>query len=289
MPAIVVSGPFGAVKEQSSGVYAHNMAQRGFITLAFDPSFTGESGGEACNIASQEIFTEDFSAAVDYIGLLPNVDRERIGLIGVCGFSGLGLNATIIDPRIKAAATAVMYDMSRFLAKGANDSFTEAQRRTIIDTLARQRWEDVQNGTLKFAAHGIYFDENGEMVQPDRFLPEELPENHDPVLEEFYEYYRGKRGFHKNSVNSTGAFSTTSPLVFMNAPQLTYLKEISPRPIMLIAGEVAHSRYYSEDIYNAAAEPKELVIVPGTNHCDLYDKVELIPFDKLEGFFKQYL
>ncbi|EHJ52725.1 X-Pro dipeptidyl-peptidase [Streptococcus macacae NCTC 11558] len=265
------------------------MAERGFITLAFDPSFTGESGGEARNIASQEIFTEDFSAAVDYIGLLPNVDRECIGLIGVCGFGGLGLNATIIDPRIKAAATSVMYDMSRFLAKGANDSFTEENRRTIIENLSRQRWTDLENGTPKFAAHGIGFNEEGEMVQPDAFLPDELPENPDPVLEEFYEYYKTKRGFHKNSVNSTGAFTATSPLVFMNAPQLTYIKEISPRPILLIAGEVAHSRYYSEDVYAAAAEPKELVIVPGANHCDLYDRVEKIPFDKLEEFFKKNL
>lgn len=288
-PAIIVSGPFGAVKEQSSGLYAQTMAEHGFISMAFDPSYTGESSGTPRNTASPDIYTEDFCAAVDYLGLQPFVSRERIGVIGICGFGGFSLNAAIIDSRIKAVATSAMYEMSRFLSKGANDTFSKAQRKVIIETLSNQRWVDAAQGEFKQAAHGISFNDNGEMEQPNRFLPDELPVNAPPVLVEFFEYYRTSRGYHDNSINSNGGFISTVPLAFMNAPQLTYLDEISPRPILLITGEKAHSRYYSEDVYARAEHPKELIVVPDANHCDLYDRKDKIPFEKLAKFFKEHL
>jgi len=274
LAALAISGPFGAVKEQSSGLYAQTMAERGFVTLAFAPSFTGESGGEPRNVASPDINTEDFSAAVDYLGLQSFVDRSRIGIIGICGFGGMGLNAAVVDKRIKAVATTSMYDMSRVMAKGLNDNLTSEQRTKMLEQMSQQRWVDAKNGT---PAPG------------PRILPETLDGNSNPIIKEFYEYYRTPRGFHKNSPNSNGAWTATNPLSFMNFPLLAYIKEISPRPILLIAGENAHSRYFSEDIYKAAAEPKELMIIPNANHVDLYDRLNIIPFDKLEGFFKKNL
>jgi fermentation-respiration switch protein FrsA (DUF1100 family) len=289
LAAIILSGPFGAVKEQSSGLYANELASRGFVTLAFDPSFTGESGGDVRNVGSPEINTEDFSAAVDYIGLLPSVDRNRIGVMGICGLSGMALTAATSDSRIKAVATASMYDMSRSISRSYKDSYTTEQRKKVVDYLSQQRWTDVENGKAALGLHEVPFDENGNLVKGDRVLPDTLPANPNPVLVSFFDYYRTSRGFHPRSINSTTAWTATTPMSFFSFPMAANIELISPRPILLIAGEKAHSGYYSEDSYKLASEPKELVIVPGADHVDLYDKVDLIPFDKLEAFFKQHL
>ncbi|MFC0773139.1 alpha/beta hydrolase [Terrimonas alba] len=274
LAAIAISGPFGAVKEQSSGLYANTMAERGFVTLAFDPSYTGESGGEPRNVASPDINTEDFSAAVDYLGLQPSVNRNRIGIIGICGFGGMALNATAIDKRVKAVATTSMYDMSRVMAKGYYDRLTIEQRTQMLEQMSQQRWKDAEKET---PTAGL------------RILPEKLEGNEPQFVKDYFDYYRTPRGFHKNSPNSNGAWTATNALSFMNMPLLTYIKEISPRPMLLIAGENAHSRYFTEDAYKAAAEPKESMIIPNAVHVDLYDKTELIPFDKLTSFFTQNL
>ncbi len=274
LAALAVSGPFGAVKEQSSGLYAQTMAERGYVTLAFDPSFTGESGGEPRNVASPDINTEDFSAAVDFLGLQPSVDRNRIGIIGICGFGGMGLSAAAVDKRIKAVVTTSMYDMSRTMARGMNDALTKEQRSRMLEQMSQQRWTDA---------------ESGSPVAGPRNLPETLATDSDPVTREFFDYYRTPRGFHKRSVNSNGAWTATGPMSFMNFPLMTYIDEISPRPILLIAGEHAHSRYFSEDAYKAAAQPKELVIIPGANHVDLYDRMDRIPFDRISEFFGKTL
>lgn len=270
LSALVIGGPFGAVKQQSSGLYANEMAKRGFAVIAFDPSYTGESGGEPRNLASPEINTEDFSAAVDFIGLQKNVDRNKIGIIGICGFGGFALNATAVDKRVKAVATTSLYDMTRVMSKGYNDSVTPEQRTKTLEDLSQQRWKDA---------------ENGNPAKGSRNLPETLKGDEPQFVKEYFDYYRTPRGFHANSLNSNGAWLMTNPLSFMNMPILTYVKEISPRPMLLIAGENAHSRYFSEDIYKSAAEPKELMIIPNAVHVDLYDKVDVIPFDKLENFF----
>lgn len=289
LPALVLSGPFGAVKEQSSGLYANELATRGFVALAFDNSFTGESGGEVRNVASPDIFTEDFSAAVDYLGLLPTVDRNKIGIMAICGLSGMALTAATSDTRIKAIATASMYDMSRSISKGYMDSYTDEQRRKIIDYLSEQRWKDAENKKSDIALHEIPFDENGNVIVVKSGLPDTLPPNPNPVLAAFHNYYKTPRGFHPRSINSTTAWTATTPMAFFNFPMITNINLISPRPIMLIAGEKAHSRYYSEDIHKLATEPKELVIVPNADHVDLYDKMDKIPFDKIEVFFKTNL
>lgn len=270
LPALAISGPFGAVKEQSSGLYAQTMAERGYVTIAFDPSYTGESSGEPRNVASPDINTEDFSAAVDFLGTQASVNRERIGIIGICGFAGMGLNAAAVDTRIKAVATTSMYDMSRVMAKGYNDSTTKEQRAQMLEKLSQQRWVDASAGG-------------------SRVLPETLEGVTNPVAQMYFDYYRTPRGFHERSPNSNGAFTATTPLSFMNMPLLTYINEISPRPILLIAGEKAHSRYFSEDAYKAAAEPKELVIINDAIHVDLYDKTDIIPWAKLDSFFAQNL
>jgi fermentation-respiration switch protein FrsA (DUF1100 family) len=274
LPALVVSGPFGAVKEQSSGLYAHTLAEEGYVTLAFDPSFTGESGGETRNVASPDINTEDFSAGVDFLGLQPFVDRERIGIVGVCGFGGMALNAAAVDKRVRAVVAVSMYDMSRVMAKGLNDSLAKEQRTKILEQMGRQRWADVASGAPKPAT---------------RNLPEALEADSDPITTEFFEYYRTPRGFHENSLNSNGAWTATNAISFMNMPLLTYVDEISPRPILLIAGDSAHSRYFSEDAYRSAAEPKELIIVKDANHVDLYDRKDKIPFDRISAFFHENL
>jgi fermentation-respiration switch protein FrsA (DUF1100 family) len=289
LAALVISGPFGAVKEQSSGLYANELAARGFATLAFDPSFTGESGGEVRNVASPDIFTEDFSAAVDYIGLLSSVDRNRIGVVGICGLSGMALTAATSDTRIKAVATASMYDMSRSISRSYKDSYTPEQRKKVIDYLSQQRWADAEKGNYGLGLHEVPFDEKDNLVKGNKVLPDALPENPNPVLASFYNYYKTPRGFHPRSINSTTAWTATTPMAFFNFPMMANLELISPRPIMLIAGENAHSRYYSEDVFKMASEPKDLVIVPKAYHVDLYDKTDLIPFDKLEAFFKQHL
>jgi uncharacterized protein len=274
LAALAVCGPFGAVKEQSSGLYAQTLAERGYVAVAFDPSFVGESGGEPRNVASPNINTEDVSAAVDFLGLQPLVDRERIGIIGICGFGGMGLSAAAVDKRIKAVVTTAMYDMSRVMAKGMNDSYTPEERAKTLVQLSRQRWADAERGT---AAPG------------PRILPETLSADSDPVTREFFDYYRTPRGFHKNSPNSNGAWTATGPMPFMNLPLLTYVAEISPRPVLLIAGDRAHSRYFSEDAYKAAAEPKELLIVKDANHVDLYDRFDKIPFDRITAFLNAHL
>lgn len=274
LSALAISGPFGAVKQQSSGLYANQMAERGFAVIAFDPSYTGESGGEPRNAASPEINTEDFSAAVDFLGLQKNIDRNKIGIIGICGFGGFALNATAIDKRVKAVATTSLYDMTRVMSKGYNDATTLEQRTKTLEDLSQQRWKDA---------------EAGKPADGPRNLPETLKGDEPQFVKEYFDYYRTPRGFHVNSVNSNGAWLVTNPISFMNMPILSYVKEISPRPMLLIAGENAHSRYFSEDIYKVAAEPKELVIIPNGVHVDLYDKLDMIPFDKLDDFFKSNL
>jgi fermentation-respiration switch protein FrsA (DUF1100 family) len=289
LPSLIVSGPFGAVKEQSSGLYANQMAERGFIALAFDPSFTGESGGEVRNVASPDIFTEDFSAAVDYIGLLSSVNRNRIGVMAICGLSGMALTAATSDSRIKAVATASMYDMSRSMSRSHKDSYTMDQRQKVVDYISQQRWKDAENGNYAVGFHEVPFDENGNLIKGKRVLPETLPDNPDPVLAAFFDYYRTPRGFHSRSINSTTAWTATTPMSFFSFPMMANIEMISPRAIMLVAGENAHSRYYSEDVFKMASGPKELVIVPNADHVDLYDRTDIIPFDKLETFFKQHL
>ncbi|MDF2516722.1 MAG: Fermentation-respiration switch protein FrsA [Sphingobacterium sp.] len=274
LAALAISGPFGAVKEQSSGLYANQMAERGFVALAFDPSYTGESGGEPRAVASPDINTEDFSAAVDYLGIQKNVDRNKIGIIGICGFGGFALNATTVDKRVKAVAVTSMYDMTRVMSKGYNDALTLEQRTQTLEQLGEQRWKDAEAGTF----------------HPGAILnPEKLKGDEPQFVKEYHDYYRTPRGFHERSLNSTGAWNATTALSFMNMPILTYIKEISPRPLLIIAGEKAHSRYFSEDAYKAGAEPKELMIIPNAVHVDLYDKVDIIPFAKLETFFKDNL
>ncbi|HBO23355.1 MAG TPA: hypothetical protein DD649_10780 [Providencia sp.] len=289
LAAIALSGPFGAVKEQSSGLYAQTLAERGFITLAFDPSFTGESGGEPRNVASADINTEDFSAAIDFLGMQPNVDRNRIGVLAICGLSGMALTAATSDSRIKAVATASMYDMSRSISRGYQDSYTVEQRQKVIDYLSQQRWEDAEKGDYALGYHEVPFDENGNIIKGQRVLPETLPENAPTVLAAFYDYYRTPRGFHPRSINSSTAWTATTPISFFNFPMHANIDMISPRPILLIAGENAHSRYYSEDVYKQASEPKELLIIPNADHVDLYDNIKKIPFDKLSDFFQQNL
>lgn len=274
LPAIAISGPFGAVKEQSSGLYAQTMAERGFVTLAFDPSYTGESSGEPRNVASPDINTEDFSAAVDFLGLQKNIDRSRIGIIGICGFAGMGLNAAAVDKRIKAVAVTSMYNMSRVMANGYYDALTPVQRTQILEQLGEQRWKDAEKGSYAASSSN---------------LPEKLTGNEPQFVVDYFNYYKTPRGFHPRSINSNSSWTATNPWSFMNMPLLTYIKEISPRPVLIIAGENAHSRYFSEDAYKAAAEPKELIIIPKAVHVDLYDKVDIIPFNRLEEFFKTHL
>lgn len=274
LAALAISGPFGAVKEQSSGLYANQMAERGFVALAFDASFTGESGGEPRNVASPDINTEDFSAAIDFLGQQGNIDRNKVGIIGICGFGGFALNATAVDKRVKAVATTVMYDMSRVNAKGYFDSTTPEQRNQMLEQMSQQRWEDAKNGTPALTPFG---------------LPSELSGNEPDFVKNYFDYYKTDRGFHPRSINSNSSWTITTPLSFNNFPLMTYIAEISPRPMLVITGENAHSRYFSEDAYKAAKEPKELMVIPGAVHTDLYDKLDMIPFDKLESFFKENL
>lgn len=290
LAAIALSGPFGAVKEQSSGLYAQTLAERGFVTLAFDPSYTGESGGQPRDVASPDINTEDFSAAVDFLGLQKEVDRNRIGLLGICGWGGMALNAAAGDTRIKAVATSVMYDMSRAMGHGVGDGkdrYSTADRRAVLVYLNEQRWKDAESGTYAHSNHDLYVDDKGNVTAAARTLPEVLPENPHPVLKEFFDYYRVPRGFHARSVNSNGAWTTTMPLSFMNMPLLSYASEISI-PTLIVTGEQAHSRYFAEDAFKAVgSKQKELVVVPGANHVDLYDnQAGKIPFAKFEQFFK---
>jgi fermentation-respiration switch protein FrsA (DUF1100 family) len=270
-PGLVVGPPYGGVKEQAAGVYASHLAARGFAALAFDPSYNGFSGGSARHLSSPELFAEDFSAGVDYLGSRPFVDRERIGAIGVCGSGSFAIAAAQIDRRIKAVATVSMYDISRVQRNGFHDSMTDADRNALLDRIGQQRWTDFESGDAALTPRGA---------------PEEVDEHTDPISREFYEYYSTPRGFHPNSIT---AFTVTSTPAFMNLPLLGHIHTISPRPLLFVFGENAHSRYFSEDAYQAAAEPKEIHIVPGAGHVDLYDKTDLIPLDKLEAFFTEHL
>ena len=275
-PAVIIGTPYGGVKEQGAGVYAMNMAERGFVALAFDESFNGESGGTPSDVSSPDFFVEDFSAGVDYLGTLPFVDREGIGAIGICGSGGFALTAAQVDHRIKAVATASMYDISSMTRYGLGYYMTDDQRNQMLDQLGEQRWADFENGTPALPQGGWPVD------GPATAVPEGLP----PVFAEFFEYYGMERGWHPNTIPN---FTLTSAMSFMNFPLMSYLDSISPRPILFIMGENAHSRYYTEEAYEKAAEPKELVIIPGARHIDLYDREDMIPFDKLDSFFSEYL
>ncbi len=266
-PALVIGAPYGGVKEQGPGVYANEMAQRGYVVLTFDPSYNGDSSGETRHLSSPELFVEDFHACVDFLGTRDGVDRERIGVIGICGSGGFGLSAAQVDPRIKAVATVSMYDISRMHAEGFAGTLDAESRATLLETLAQQRWAEFESGRPALSERGA---------------PLQIDENTHPIGREFGEFYSRPRGYHPNSITQ---FTQTSAPAFMNFPLLDKLEWISPRPILLIIGEHAHSRYFSEDIYAAAAEPKELYVVPGSNHVDLYDRTDVIPFDKLEQFF----
>jgi fermentation-respiration switch protein FrsA (DUF1100 family) len=273
-PAIVVGTPYGGVKEQGAGIYAQTMAERGFVAIAFDESYNGESSGEPRHVSSPDIFVEDFSAGVDFLGTRPFVDRNRIGVIGLCGSGAFAITAAQVDRRIKAVATASMYDMSRVLRRGWEDGMTHEQRNQTLDQLGEQRWKDFENGSPEIPP--------GFPSEAQKSIPEGL----DPITSEFFEYYAMKRGHHPRSI---GPFTATSTMAFMNFPLMSYIKSISPRPILFIIGEDAHSRYFSEDAYKQAAQPKELYVVPGARHIDLYDRKDMIPFDKLTSFFTEYL
>lgn len=274
LSAIAVGGPFGAVKEQTPGLYAQTMAERGFLTVAFDPSYIGESGGEPRYVASPDINTEDFSAAVDYLSTREDIDPERIGIIGICGWGGMALNAAAIDTRIKGTVAVTMYDMSRVNANGYNDSMDAEARYELRKKLNAQRTVDAKNGSYALA---------GGVVDP---LPDDAPQ----FLKDYYDYYKTERGYHERSLNSNNGWNTTSSLSFINMPLLSYSDEIRSA-VLMIHGEKAHSRYFSEDAYlRLKGDNKELLIIPGASHVDLYDnKAGVIPYDKIESFFKTNL
>ena len=279
LAAIAVCGPFGAVKEQSSGLYAQIMAERGFLTIAFDPSYTGESGGEPRYMASPDINTEDFQAAVDFLSVQENVDPEKIGIIGICGWGGLALNAAAIDTRIKAAVASTMYDMSRVNANGYFDSEnTEQARYEKRKALNAQRTAEYKSGVYELG---------GGVVDP---LPDDAPF----FVKDYYDYYKTKRGYHARSLNSNGGWNKTGCISFMNMPLLRYTNEIRSA-VLIMHGEKAHSCYFSKDAFaammngNPVPENKELLIIPNAVHTDLYDRTNIIPFDKLEKFFGENL
>lgn len=274
LAAIAVSGPFGAVKEQSSGLYAQTLAERGFLTIAFDPSYTGESGGQPRYVASPDINTEDFCAAVDFISTLDDVDPERIGILGICGWGGMALNAAAMDTRIKATVTSTMYDMSRVNANGYFDAMDADQRYELRRQLNAQRTLDAKKGTYELA---------GGVVDP---LPDDAPQ----FVKDYYAYYKTPRGYHERSLNSNNGWNKTSSLSFINMPLLAYSDEIR-NAVLMIHGEKAHSRYFSEDAFKKLkGDNKELLIIPGASHVDLYDnQANVIPFDKIESFFREYL
>lgn len=270
LPAIAVCGPFGAVKEQASGLYAQAMAEKGFLTIAFDPSFTGESGGSPRYVASPDINTEDFQAAVDFLSVQDNVDPERIGIIGICGWGGMAINTAAIDTRIKATVAATMYDMTRVNAKGYFDAEdSEEARFEKRRALNWQRTEDYRNGTHKLGGG----------------VADELPEDAPFFVRDYYDYYKTDRGYHKRSLNSNGGWNMTSSLSFLNMPILRYSSEIRSA-VLIVHGEKAHSCYFGRDAYgNLKGDNKELLIIPEAVHTDLYDRMDIIPFDRLAEFF----
>jgi fermentation-respiration switch protein FrsA (DUF1100 family) len=273
LPAIAVCGPFGAVKEQASGLYAMTMAERGFVTLAFDPSFTGESGGEPRFVNSPDINTDDFSSAIDYLSLKDNVDPEKVGIIGICGWGGLAINTAAQDPRIKATIAVTMYDMSRVTALGYNDTTTEDQRYETKKKLCAQRLEDYKNGTYKRAGG----------------LPDKCPDDAPLFLKQYCDFYKTPRGYHKNALASSNGWNETAGLSLMNTKLLAYAGEIR-NAVLVIHGELAHSLYFSKTAFEKLkGNNKELMIIPGAYHCDLYDNLKFIPFDKITDFMKKYL
>jgi len=274
LPAIAVSGPFGAVKEQASGLYAQTLAEHGFLTIAFDPSFTGESGGQPRYVASPDINTEDFCAAVDYLSTRTDVDPERIGILGICGWGGMAVNAAAIDTRIKATVASTMYDMSRVTANGYFDAANNADaRQSLRQQLNAQRTKDYAEGTYALAGG----------------VADTLPADAPQFVKDYHAYYKTPRGYHPRSLNSNGGWNVTSSLSFLNMPLLSYASEIRSA-VMLIHGEKAHSRYFSEDVYKQLkGDNKELLIVAGANHTDLYDNLEKIPFDRIAHFFRSHL
>lgn len=274
LPAIAVCGPFGAVKEQSSGLYAQQLAEKGFLTIAFDPSFTGESGGQPRYMASPDINTEDFQAAVDYLSTNDNVDADRIGILGICGWGGMAINAAAIDTRIKATVTSTMYNMSRINANGYFDEADNADARYEMKVaLNNQRTEDYRNGEYVLA---------GGVVDP---LPDDAPF----FVKDYYDYYKTERGYHKRSLNSNGGWNVIGTMSFLNQPICQYSDEIRSA-VLMIHGEKAHSCYFSKDEFaKLTGENKELLIIPNAVHTDLYDDLDIIPFEKIENFFNQYL
>ena len=274
LPAIAVSGPFGAVKEQASGLYAQTLAERGFLTIAFDPSYTGESAGEPRYVASPDINTEDFCAAVDFLSTCDKADPERIGILGICGWGGMAVNAAAIDTRIKATVAATMYDMSRVTANGYFDAADTADaRHDLRIKLNAQRTEDYRNGTYALA---------GGVVDP---LPEDAPQ----FVKDYHAYYKTSRGYHSRSLNSNSGWNVTSSLSFLNMPIMAYAGEIRSA-VLLIHGEKAHSRYFSEDTFKKlTGDNKKLLIIPGASHVDLYDNFDKIPFDKIVTFYMEHL
>ena len=274
LPAIAVCGPFGAVKEQASGLYAQELAKRGFLAIDFDPSFTGESGGQPRYVASPDLNTEDFCAAVDYLATREDVDPERIGILGICGWGGMAVNAAAVDTRIKATVAATMYDMSRVNANGYFDAADNADARDgLRRQLNAQRTEDYRNGSYALAGG----------------LPDAVPAEAPQYVKDYFAYYKTARGYHKRSLNSNGGWNKTSTLSFLNMPILSYADEIRSA-VLLIHGEKAHSRYFSEDTYKKLkGGNKTLFIVPGAVHTDLYDNFEKIPFDKIEAFYRENL
>lgn len=274
LPAIAVSGPFGAVKEQSSGLYAQQLAERGFLTMAFDPSFTGESGGMPRRVASPDINTEDFSAAVDFLSVQADVDADRIGVLGICGWGGIAIQAAINDPRIKATVASTMYDMTRVTANGYFDGDNSAAKRNANRAaLARQRTEDYRSGKYQRA---------GGVVDP---LPDDAPQ----FVKDYYAYYKTPRGFHPRSGNSTDGWNTTSNLPFMNFKFFEYAAELE-NAVLIVHGDKAHSYYFGKDTFGLLkGDNKRMITVEGANHCDLYDNLEKIPFDEIVGFYNEYL
>lgn len=279
LPAIAVCGPFGAVKEQAAGLYAQEMAKRGFVTLAFDPSFTGESGGQPRYMTSPDINTEDFCAAVDYLVTSPDVDLEKVGIIGICGWGGLAINAAAADPRIKATLASTMYDMSRVSANGYFDAADNAEaRKALREQLAAQRTEDYRNGTPKLGGG----------------VPDVLPDDAPQFLRDYHAYYKTKRGYHPRSLNSNGGRNATSPIPWINFPLMSRAGEIESA-VMIVHGEKAHSFYFGSDAYKQLTvvpgkeNNKVFLVVPGANHTDLYDNFDKIPFDAIESFFAEYL
>lgn len=288
--AVVVTGPFGAVKEQSSGLYAQEMAKHGFVAVAFDPSTTGESSGVRRNMGSPEIFTEDYSAAVDFVTNLKFVDPERVGAVGICGLSGMAFTAASNDVRIKAVAVSAMYDMSESISDHyLGDYYTDEQRTLVKKHLAKMRDEEAKLGKGFTGAHELGVDEKGNVQTFSTMFPDKLPEGTNEVVQGFYDYYVG-RAYHPRAINSnTLAWDATTPYGFFNFALMENIKEISPRPVLLITGDKAHSKYFSDNVYAKCAEPKELIVVPGATHTDLYDQMDKIPFDRLIAFFDKNL